>query len=75
MGTVTETVEVVRAAQKAGFMCIASHRSGETEDTSIAHLAVGLGLGFIKAGAPASGERTSKYNELLRIEEQQTNEL
>src|SRR3989344_827420 len=73
IGTVTETVEVVRAAQKAGFMCIASHRSGETEDTSIAHLAVGLGLGFIKAGAPASGERTSKYNELLRIEEQQTN--
>lgn len=69
IGTVTETVEVVRMAQKAGFACIASHRSGETEDTAIAHLSVGLGTGLIKSGAPASGERVAKYNELLRIEE------
>src|SRR3989344_4539363 len=70
IGTVTETIEVVKAAKKARFTCIASHRSGETEDVSIAHLAVGLGIGFIKTGAPASGERTAKYNELMRIEEQ-----
>lgn len=69
IGTVTETIDVVETAHAAGFSCIVSHRSGETEDTTIAHLAVGLGTGWIKTGAPARGERTAKYNELLRIEE------
>ncbi len=69
IGSVTETIDVVRAAHDAGFRAIISHRSGETEDATIAHLSVGLGTGFIKAGAPCHGERTAKYNELLRIEE------
>jgi enolase len=69
IGTVSETIAVVDMARKAGFASIISHRSGETEDTSIAHLAVGLGSGWIKTGAPCRGERTAKYNELLRIEE------
>ncbi len=69
IGTLTETIEAVKMAQPAGWRAIISHRSGETEDTTIAHLAVGLGTGFIKTGAPARGERTAKYNELLRIEE------
>lgn len=68
IGTVTETISAVAIARKAGFTSIISHRSGETEDTTIAHLAVGLGAGFIKTGAPSRGERTAKYNELLRIE-------
>ena len=70
IGTLTETLEAVEMANKAGFKSIISHRSGETEDTTIAHLAVGLGTGQIKTGAPSRGERTAKYNELLRIEEQ-----
>ncbi|OHA18413.1 MAG: phosphopyruvate hydratase [Candidatus Taylorbacteria bacterium RIFCSPHIGHO2_01_FULL_46_22b] len=69
IGTVTETARVSIRAKEAGFTRIASHRSGETEDISIVHLCVGLGMECIKAGAPASGERTAKYNELLRIEE------
>ncbi|MBI3572204.1 phosphopyruvate hydratase [Candidatus Kaiserbacteria bacterium] len=69
VGTVTETIEAVQEATRAGFACIVSHRSGETEDTTIADLAVGLGVGQIKAGAPARGERTAKYNRLLRIAE------
>ena len=69
IGTVTETIQTMIAARKANFTSIVSHRSGETEDTTIAHLAVGLGCGFIKTGAPCRGERTAKYNELLRIEE------
>ncbi len=69
VGTLSETIDVVHAAFNAGMRAIISHRSGETEDTSIAHLAVGLRTGIIKAGAPARGERTAKYNELLRIEE------
>jgi enolase len=73
IGTLTETIDAAVLAKKAGWRVIVSHRSGETEDTSIAHLAVGLGTGFIKAGAPSRGERTAKYNELLRIEEQLTN--
>ncbi len=69
IGTLTEAVDFLELARQHGFRAIISHRSGETEDTSIAHLAVGLATGIIKTGAPARGERTAKYNELLRIEE------
>lgn len=69
IGTVSETVETIIMAHKHRFSAIVSHRSGETEDTTIAHLAVGLGCESIKSGAPSRGERTVKYNELLRIEE------
>ncbi|ACZ40978.1 enolase [Thermobaculum terrenum ATCC BAA-798] len=68
IGTLTETIEAVELAHKAGWTAIMSHRSGETEDTTIADLAVALGTGQIKTGAPARGERTAKYNRLLRIE-------
>jgi enolase len=70
IGTLTEALEYAHLALRAGMKVIISHRSGETEDTTIAHIAVGLRTGFIKTGAPARGERTSKYNELLRIEEE-----
>lgn len=70
IGSVTETMETVELAKKQGFRTIMSHRSGETEDTTIADLAVGLNTGFIKTGAPCRGERTAKYNRLLRIEEE-----
>ena len=70
IGTVTETVAAIRLAHRAGYTAIASHRSGETEDTAIADLAVALGAGQIKTGAPCRGERTAKYNRLLRIEEE-----
>ena len=70
IGTLTETIKAVEMANKAGFKSIISHRSGETEDTTIAHLAVGLGTGQIKTGSLSRGERTAKYNELLRIEEE-----
>jgi enolase len=70
IGTLTETFDCVQMAHRAGYSCIASHRSGETEDTLIADLAVALNLGQIKTGAPARGERTAKYNQLLRIEEE-----
>lgn len=69
IGTLTETIDAVDMAHKAGWKAIMSHRSGETEDTTIAHLAVGLGCGQIKTGSVSRGERTAKYNELLRIEE------
>ncbi|MGN1415263.1 MAG: enolase C-terminal domain-like protein, partial [Oscillospiraceae bacterium] len=69
IGTVSETIEAVKIAQKAGYKTIISHRSGETEDTFIADLSVGLNAGQIKTGAPSRGERTAKYNRLLRIEE------
>ena len=69
IGTVSETLETVKLAQQAGFTAIVSHRSGETEDVTIADLAVGLNTGQIKTGAPCRGERTAKYNQLLRIEE------
>jgi enolase len=59
----------VRALLSSGGKAIISHRSGETEDNTIAHIAVGLETGLIKTGAPARGERTAKYNELLRIED------
>jgi enolase len=68
IGTLWETIETVRMAKEAGFASVISHRSGETEDTFIADLAVGLGTGQIKTGAPSRGERTAKYNQLLRIE-------
>ena len=70
IGTLTETIEAVRLAQRAGYTAIASHRSGETPDTTIADLAVALGTGQIKTGAPSRGERVAKYNRLLRIEQE-----
>ncbi|MFN2614204.1 MAG: phosphopyruvate hydratase [Actinomycetota bacterium] len=69
IGTLTETLDVIEMARRAGYRCMISHRSGETEDTTIADLAVATGVGQIKSGAPNRGERTSKYNQLLRIEE------
>jgi len=69
IGTLTETVQAVDMAHEAGWNAIISHRSGETEDTTIAHLAVGLGTGQIKAGSMSRTDRTAKYNELLRINE------
>ena len=68
IGTVSETIDVIAAAHKAKYSCIISHRSGETEDTFIADLAVATNAGAIKTGAPARAERTAKYNRLLQIE-------
>jgi len=68
IGTLTETIAAVEMAHLAGWKAVVSHRSGETEDTTIADLAVGLNTGLIKAGAPCRSERTAKYNRLLRIE-------
>jgi enolase len=68
IGTVTETLDTARLALTSGYTCLVSHRSGETEDTSIADLAVALNCGQIKSGAPARGERVAKYNRLLAIE-------
>jgi len=70
IGTLTETIEAVRLAQENGYTAVMSHRSGETEDATIADLAVALGTGQIKTGAPARSDRVAKYNQLLRIEEQ-----
>lgn len=69
IGTLSETIEAVSMAQKAGWNAVMSHRSGETEDTTISHLAVGLSTGQIKTGSLSRTDRTAKYNELLRIEE------
>ena len=69
IGTVTETLETVETAHRAGYTAIISHRSGETEDVSIAHFAVGTACGQIKTGSLSRSERVAKYNELLRIEE------
>ncbi len=69
IGTLTEALEAVKLAYQSGWEVMVSHRSGETEDTFIADLAVGIGCGMIKAGAPCRGERIAKYNRLLRIEE------
>jgi enolase len=69
IGTVTETLNAVALAQRSQFSCVISHRSGETEDSTIADLAVATNCGQIKAGAPARSDRTAKYNQLLRIEE------
>jgi enolase len=70
IGTLTETLDAVAMAHRAGFRCMLSHRSGETEDTTIADLAVATDAGQIKTGAPARSERVAKYNQLLRIEEE-----
>ena len=73
IGTITETLETIRLARSHGYKTIISHRSGETEDTTIAHLAVGLNLGQIKTGSMSRTDRICKYNELLRIEEELNN--
>lgn len=70
IGTLTETIEAIKMARQAGWTAVVSHRSGETEDTTIADLAVGMNTGQIKTGAPCRSERTAKYNRLLYIEEE-----
>jgi enolase len=70
IGTLTETLDVIRLAEESSYGVVISHRSGETEDTTIADLAVAVNAGQIKTGAPSRGERTAKYNQLLRIEEE-----
>ena len=69
IGTLTETLETVGLATRSGYTAVMSHRSGETEDTTIADLAVATNCGQIKTGAPARSDRVAKYNQLLRIEE------
>ena len=69
IGTLSETIDAVMLAKRAGYRTVMSHRSGETEDVSIAHLAVGLGTGQIKTGSLSRSERIAKYNELIRIAE------
>lgn len=68
IGTLTETAEAIRVAREGGYRVIVSHRSAETEDSALADIAVGFGADFIKTGAPARGERTAKYNRLMKIE-------
>jgi enolase len=68
IGSLTETIEAVEMCQRAGWKAVTSHRSGETEDSTIADLAVALNMGQIKTGAPARSDRVAKYNQLLRIE-------
>jgi enolase len=70
IGSLTETFDAVDLAHRSGYRCMMSHRSGETEDTTIADLAVALNCGQLKSGAPARSERVAKYNQLLRIEEE-----
>jgi enolase len=70
IGSLTETLEAIETAKQAGYACVMSHRSGETEDTTIADLAVATNSGQIKTGAPARSDRVAKYNRLLRIEEE-----
>ena len=70
IGTLTETIDAVTMANRAGYTAVISHRSGETEDTTIADLAVALNAGQIKTGAPSRTDRVAKYNQLLRIEEE-----
>ena len=70
IGTLTETLDTIEMAKQAGYTCVISHRSGETEDTTIADLAVAVNAGQIKTGAPARSDRVAKYNQLLRIEEE-----
>ena len=70
IGTLTETMDAIAMANRAGYTAIISHRSGETEDTTIADLAVALNAGQIKSGAPSRSDRVAKYNQLLRIEQE-----
>ena len=70
IGTLTETLEAIRMAHRAGYTAIVSHRSGETEDTTIADLSVAVNAGQIKTGAPSRSDRVAKYNQLLRIEQE-----
>jgi enolase len=70
IGSLTETLDAIQMANRAGYTAIVSHRSGETEDTTIADLAVALNAGQIKTGAPSRTDRVAKYNQLLRIEEE-----
>jgi len=70
IGSLTETLEAIETAKQAGYTCVMSHRSGETEDTTIADLAVAVNAGQIKTGAPARSDRVAKYNQLIRIEEE-----
>ena len=70
IGSLTETLEAIQMANRAGYTAIVSHRSGETEDTSIADLSVAVNAGQIKTGAPSRSDRVAKYNQLLRIEEE-----
>jgi len=70
IGTLTETIAAIHVAQRAGWTAVVSHRSGETTDTTIADLAVGMNTGLIKAGAPCRSERTAKYNRLLQIKDE-----
>ena len=70
IGTVTETIQAVEMARNAGFGAVVSHRSGETEDTTIADLSVAMGMGQIKTGSASRTDRICKYNQLLRIEEE-----
>ena len=70
IGSLTETMDAIRTAKEHGYACIISHRSGETEDTTIADLAVAVNAGQIKTGAPARSDRVAKYNQLIRIEEE-----
>ena len=72
IGTITETMKTIHLANNNGFKSIISHRSGETEDSTIADLCVGLGTGQIKTGAPCRSDRTAKYNRLLWIEAEQS---
>ena len=70
IGTLTETLAAIETAKRAGWTAVVSHRSGETEDTTIADLAVAVGAGQIKTGAPCRSDRVAKFNQLLRIEEE-----
>ena len=70
IGSLSETIAAIEMAKRAGWTAVISHRSGETEDTTIADLAVALNAGQIKTGAPARSDRVAKYNQLLRIEEE-----
>ena len=70
IGTLTETLDAIQMANRAGYTAIVSHRSGETEDTTIADISVALNAGQIKTGAPSRTDRVAKYNQLLRIEEE-----
>ena len=70
IGTLTETLDAIEMAKRAGYTAVVSHRSGETEDTTIADIAVAMNAGQIKTGAPSRTDRVAKYNQLLRIEEE-----